>query len=230
MKVLMFGASGMVGQGVLKVCLAAAPVEQVVVVVREPLSNLHPKLKQLVCADLMDAHAWLAAGASVDACFFCLGSSSGGASEAEFARVNRDLPLAVARQLVAVNPGMAFTYVSGVGTDATGSGAVMWARVKGQTENGLLGMGFRSVQLFRPSVIVPLHGEVSKTPLYRWFYRLFGWTLRPLRAWMPLRILDTEQVGLAMLASVAPGRASAVLEPPDIHRLAQASVGVVSKR
>ncbi|MGZ2748707.1 NAD(P)H-binding protein [Burkholderia stagnalis] len=223
MNVILFGASGMVGQGVLRECLLAPDVETVLAVGRSELPLRHPKLRQLVRADLFDYRDVAGQLDGYDACFFCLGVSASDTDEAGFVRLNHDLPLAAAQALVERNPGMTFVYVSGSGTDSTEQGKIMWARVKGRTENALQRLGFRAVYLFRPGIIAPLNGERSKTRLYRLFYSGLGWAVAPLRRLFPNAILDTERVGRAMLQAVRDGGAQAIVEPVDINRLAQAA-------
>jgi uncharacterized protein YbjT (DUF2867 family) len=177
MNVVIFGASGMVGQGVLRECLADAGVARVLAVGRAPLPVSDPKLEVRVVPDLLDLAAIEPRLAECDACFFPLGVSSNGLDEARFTALTYDLTLSVARTLARLRPGMAFTYVSGAGTDSSETGRTMWARVKGRTENALLALPLAAT-MFRPGVIVPMHGEVSKTPSYRVFYRLAGGLLR----------------------------------------------------
>ncbi|WP_329742929.1 NAD-dependent epimerase/dehydratase family protein [Dyella sp. A6] len=222
MKIILFGGSGMVGQGVLRECLRADGVSEVLAIGRAPLEARHPRLKQLVQADLFALAPLQAQFDDFDACFFCVGSSVSGADEDAYTRINHDLPLAVAAVLARANPGMAFTYVSGQGTDASERGRTTWARIKGRTENALQQLGFRAVYLFRPGLIFPLHGETSSTRLYRMTYAALGWLSRPLRRLFPNSVLDTEQIGEAMLQVARSGAGNHVLESTDIHRLAMA--------
>jgi uncharacterized protein YbjT (DUF2867 family) len=221
MNVLIFGATGMVGQGVLRECLLAPDVERVTAVGRTPTGIQHAKLRDLLVPDLMDYRKFEADLRGFDACFFCLGVSSAGMNEARYARITYDLTLAAAEVLVRLNPQMTFVYVSGVGTDGTERGSVMWARVKGRTENALRRLPFKRVHLFRPGVIQPMHGASSKTRVYAVTYMLAGWLLPPLRALFPRRILTTESVGQAMLAVARRGAPQAVLEPGDIYDAAR---------
>jgi uncharacterized protein YbjT (DUF2867 family) len=221
MNVLIFGATGMVGQGVLRECLLAPDVERVTAVGRTPTGIQHAKLRDLLVPDLMDYRKVEADLRGFDACFFCLGVSSAGMNEARYARITYDLTLAAAEVLVRLNPQMTFVYVSGVGTDSTERGSIMWARVKGRTENALRRLPFKRVHLFRPGVIQPMHGASSKTRVYAVTYMLAGWLLPPLRALFPRRILTTESVGQAMLAVARRGAPQAVLEPGDIYDAAR---------
>jgi uncharacterized protein YbjT (DUF2867 family) len=163
MNILIFGATGMVGQGVLRECLAAADVQRVVAVGRTPTGIVHPRLADVVTPNLMDLSSVGAQLAGFDACFFCLGVSSVGMSEPDYTRVTYDLTLSVARSLASINPALTFVYVTGAGTDSSEHGKSMWARVKGRTENELLKLPFKGAYMFRPGVIQPLNAVRSKT-------------------------------------------------------------------
>jgi uncharacterized protein YbjT (DUF2867 family) len=219
MRIAIFGASGMVGQGVLRECLLDPGVRGVLAVGRAPLGRADPKLSEAVVKDLRDLSAVEGALAACDACFFCLGVSSAGLDEARYTALTYDLTLAVATTLARLRPGMAFTYVSGAGTDSTGEGRVMWARVKGRTENALLALPLAAT-MFRPGVIVPLHGERSKTPGYQAFYSAAGWLLRLSRPLLPKSMVTTtEQMGRAMLAAARGQVGKRILESVDINGL-----------
>jgi uncharacterized protein YbjT (DUF2867 family) len=223
MNVLLFGATGMVGQGALRECLLAPDVALVQTIGRTATGQQHPKLREIVHADLFHCDAIADDLKGFDACFFCLGVSSAGMQESEYQRLTYDLTLAVARVLAPLNPGMTFIYVSGAGTDSTEQGRQMWARVKGRTENALRQLPFKAVYLFRPGMIQPLHGIRSKTPSYQFFYSLAGPLLTPLRKLFPNAILTTQIMGQAMLNSVRCGAPKAVLESGDIRLLAEPS-------
>ncbi|MFD8418673.1 epimerase [Streptomyces sp. NPDC059466] len=219
MRVAIFGASGMVGQGVLHACLQDAEVEEVVLVVRSPLEVEHPKIREVVHPDFSDFGAVQGELVGLDACFFCLGVSSAGRDEGEYTRITYDCTLAAARAVSVDNPSLTFTYVSGEGTDSTESGRSMWARVKGRTENALLAMPFHTY-LFRPGYIQPRNGAVSKTPVYRLTYRLTSWLYPVLRRLAPKHVTTTEHLGRAMIAVVAlQGSGPSVLHSPEINRL-----------
>ncbi len=211
----------MVGQGVLRECLAASDVSQVTVVVRSKVAQQHPKLQQLVQADLTNLQPVDEQLEGFDACFFCLGVSSSGMSEEAYRHLTYDITMAAAQTLVRLNPGMTFTYVSGAGTDSTERGRSMWARVKGKTENDLQKLPFAAVYLFRPGVIQPLHGIRSKTPSYHIIYTLMKPLLPLARALFPNFVLTTEEVGRAMLNAARRGTGRVVLEAKDIARLAR---------
>ncbi len=174
MKVILFGASGMVGQGVLRECLLDPEVKTVLSIVRSSTGQEHAKLREIVHKDFFDFSAIESELAGFDACFFCLGVSSAGMSEENYRRVTYDIALAAAKTLVKLNPDMTFVFVSGAGTDSSERGRLMWARVKGQTENALLRLPFKAAYMFRPGVIVPLHGIKSRTMLYRVPYAVLG--------------------------------------------------------
>ncbi|AKF86156.1 NAD(P)H-binding [Myxococcus fulvus] len=220
MKVVLFGATGMVGQGVLRECLLAPDVEQVLVVVRAPTGRRHEKLREVIHQDFMDYGALEASLQGHDACFFCLGVSSAGMGEQAYSRVTYDVTLAAARVLSRLNPTMTFIYVSGAGTDGTEQGRAMWARVKGRTENALLRLPFRAAYMFRPGFIQPLHGIVSRTRLYRSLYAVLGPLYPVFKRLAPRFVTTTEAVGLAMLEVARSGAPKQVLENDDINALA----------
>ena len=226
MKVIIFGATGMVGQGVLLECLRSSDVELVVTVGRSPntsRSRAAPaaKLRELVHHDLANLTPIEAQLEGFGACFFTLGVSSGGMKEAEYDRITYGLTLAVAETLSRVNPGMTFIYVSGVGTDSTEKGRVMWARVKGRTENALLRLPL-SAYLFRPGIIQPLDGIKSKTTAYRIAYALMKPLLPILRWVLPNEVLSTREIGQAMLAVAKRGYASRIMDTKDIRAAVRA--------
>ncbi|WP_328495296.1 NAD(P)H-binding protein [Streptomyces sp. NBC_00414] len=220
MKVILFGATGMVGRGVLRECLRDAAVESVLVVGRTTVGVTHPKLSEVVRSDLTDLGGLEKELSGYDACFFCLGVSSAGMKEAAYRKVTYDLTLAVAGSLAASSPGLTFCYVSGQGTDSSARGRLMWARVKGETENALLALDGVDAYMFRPGLIQPLHGITSKTRAYRVIYATTGRLLPLLRKLAPNRITTTEQVGLAMIAVARGESEDRVLETEGINRLA----------
>jgi uncharacterized protein YbjT (DUF2867 family) len=219
MKLLLFGATGMVGQGALRECLIAADVQRVTTVGRTPVGRPHARLRDIVHANLFDLSALESQLADVDACFFCLGVSALGMTEEAYTKLTYDLTLSVAQALVRMNPRMTFVYVSGVGTDDSERGRTMWARVKGRTENALLRLPFAKAFMFRPGIIIPMHGIVSKTALYRIIYAVMTPLYPVLRRAMPTTITSTEQVGRAMLEVARHGYATPILEPADINSL-----------
>ncbi len=220
MKAVIFGASGMVGQGVLRECLLDPEVEQVLSVVRSATGQFHAKLHELVHGDFMDFSGIEAELTGYDACFFCLGVSSAGLTEGEYARVTYDITMAAATTLVRLNPEMVFEYISGTGTDSTEVGRSMWARVKGRTENALLALPFKTAYMFRPGFIQPLHGIKSKTRVYRVFYAVTMPLLPLLKTVLPQHVTTTELLGRAMIAVARQGYPKKVLEMRDINRAA----------
>lgn len=223
MKVLIFGATGMVGQGVLRECLRADDVETVQTVGRGATGIKHAKLREWVQTDLLDYAAAQGRLAGYHACFFCLGASTVGLDEAQYTRINYEIPLAAANALVQLNPGMTFIYVSGQGT---GSRQAMWAQVKARTEHALLQLPFKAAYMFRPGVIQPVHGARSKTPLYRAFYALGAPLLGASRRLWPQQVLTTEEIGLAMLEVTRHGAPHPILEAPDLRALAERAAHV----
>ncbi len=222
MKVIIFGASGMVGQGVLREALLAPDVEQVLLVGRAAVDQQHAKLQQLVHADLLDYGGLEERLSGYDACFFCLGVSSMGMSEADYARLTYDYTMAAAQALAQRNPDLVFVYVSGAATDSTEKGGSMWARVKGRTENALQRLPFKAVYLFRPGVIQPLNGSRSKTVQYRLTYVVIWPLLSLMRRLWPRSILSTEIIGHAMLNAARGKGAGGVMESGDIYQLSRA--------
>jgi uncharacterized protein YbjT (DUF2867 family) len=218
MKVILFGATGMVGQGVLRECLLADEVESVLAIVRRPTGKKHAKLHELAHQDFYDFSAIEADLAGYDACFFCLGVSSLGMNEKDYTRVSYDITMAAARVLVRLNPGMTFIYVSGAGTDSTEHGRLMWARVKGRVENELLGM-FKGACMFRPAYIQPLHGVAAKSTMTRIAYAAVGPLYPVWKALFPKYVTTTEQVGRAMIQVAKHGAPKRVLENRDIVAL-----------
>ncbi len=219
MKVILFGATGMVGQGVLRECLLAPDVERVLAVGRGATGQQHEKVRELVHKDLSDYSSVEEQLTGYDACFFCLGVSAAGMSEADYRRVTYDFAMAAARTLVKLNPGMTFVFVSGAGTDSTGQGRTMWARVKGETENALLQLPFKAAYMFRPAFIQPLHGVKSRTRLYRALYAVMGPLYPVWKALIPQYVTTSEQVGRAMLHAARRGAPKRVLENADINAL-----------
>ena len=222
MNILLFGATGMVGQGVLRECLLDSDVQLVETVGRTSTGIQDPKLREITHADLLHYGSIENNLRGFDACFFCLGVASAGMTEADYTRVTYDIALAAAQTLSRLNPDMTFIYVSGAGTDSSEHGRVMWARVKGKTENAVLSLPFKAAYVFRPAVIQPLHGIKSKTNLYRVLYSVTGPLLPLLRRLMPGYISTTEQIGRAMLIVARQGAPKRILESRDIVAIADA--------
>ena len=219
MNVILFGATGMVGQGILRECLLDPGVQQILSIVRAPSGRHDPKLRELVHTDFFNYSAIEPQLTGFDACFFALGVSSAGMDEATYKHLTYDLTLAAASTLARLNPQMTFLYISGAGTDSTERGRTMWARVKGKTENDLLKLPFRAAYMFRPGAIQPLHGIRSKTRLYQTFYTIFNPILPILKSAFPQYITTTEQLGRAMLTVTKSGFPKPILESKDINSL-----------
>ena len=227
--VLLFGATGMVGQGVLRECLLDPEVDRVLAVGRSAIGRMvvgeatigqePPKLRELIVPDVADLSGIEAELAGFDACFFCLGVSSIGMAEEQYTRLTYDLTLAVARTVARRSPAATFVYVSGAGTDSTERGRSMWARVKGRTENELLRLPFKAAYMFRPGAILPLHGVRSKTRWVRLIYLVAAPIVPLWRTLAPDSMTTSEQVGRAMLRVAREGYPKRILETPDINRL-----------
>ena len=219
MKVILFGATGMVGQGVLRECLLDADVETVLAVGRSPTGVQNAKLREIVHDNFLDFSTIESQLAGYDACFFCLGVSSVGMSEERYRHLTYDITLAAATTLSKLNPGMVFVYVTGQGTDSTEQGRRMWARIKGKTENDLLKLPFKAAYMFRPAGIQPLHGVKSRTAWIQAIYVVAS----PLLTWLdrvaPKYMTTTEQVGRAMIKVARDGYPKPVLESEDINRV-----------
>lgn len=217
MRVLLFGATGMIGQGVLRAALMDPEVEFVQTVGRTPTGVKHEKLRGLIHTDLLHFAAIESELRGFDACFFCLGVSSAGLSEPEYRKVTYDIALAAAEPLARLNPNMTFIFVSGAGTDSSEKGRIMWARVKGATENALMRLPFRASYMFRPGFIQPVAGARSKTAVYRFVYAIMTPLTPVLRRLFPSYVLTTHELGLAMLRVARAGYPKRVLETSDIR-------------
>jgi uncharacterized protein YbjT (DUF2867 family) len=220
MNIIIFGATGMVGQAALRESLLDPGVERVLTVGRSPTGQKHDKLRELVLADLTNYSAVAADLAGYDACFFCLGVSSAGMSEADYRRVTVDIAVAAGRALVAASPAMTFIFVSGTGTDSTGTSRTMWARVKGEAENAIFALPFKAAYAFRPAFIQPMHGITSRTRSYRVLYAVMRPLVPVLMALFPGQATTTERIGRAMLNVARDGASKRILDTPDINAAA----------
>lgn len=219
MKVLIFGASGMIGRGVLLECTRTSDVDLVVTLGRTAAGTQDGKVREIVHGDLFNYAGIEDKLGGIDACFFCLGVASSGMKEEDYTRITYGFTMAAAQTLSRLNPGMTFIFVSGSGTDSTEKGRAMWARVKGRTENALLKLPLQAY-MFRPGFIEPMDGIQSKTPLYRKFYTVLGPLFPLLRRMFPNQVLSTRQLGRAMLNVARSGYAKRILEPRDIRMAA----------
>ncbi|OUJ74940.1 NAD-dependent epimerase/dehydratase family protein [Hymenobacter crusticola] len=216
-KAIVTGATGMVGEGVLHECLNHPEVEQVLAISRKPSGVTHPKLREIVHADFQNLTPIQDQLTGYDACFFCLGVSSVGMKQPEYRRLTYDLTLHFAETLLPRNPDLTFCYVSGAGTDSTGHGRSMWARVKGQTENKLLELGFRQAYMFRPGFMKATPGLKNVLPMYKYI----NWLYPILRKVTPQYVSTLQELGLAMINAARKGYPKPVLEVPDIVTLAK---------
>jgi uncharacterized protein YbjT (DUF2867 family) len=217
-KVIITGATGMVGEGVLLECLEHPAIEQVLMVNRRPYSAKHPKLKECLVPDFMNLERFNNQLTGYDACFYCAGVSSAGMSEKEYSHIIYDITTNFARTLASLNPQMILVYVSGSLTDSSEKGRVMWARVKGKTENALMRLGFQKVYNFRPGFMRPTPGQHN----IKSYYKVIGWMYPFLRVLLPNQVSTMSDVGLAMINCVLKGYPKQVLEIRDINSLARA--------
>jgi uncharacterized protein YbjT (DUF2867 family) len=218
--VVLFGATGMVGGGVLLECLDDPRVQSVIAISRSSLGRSHGKLREILHADFFNYEALHSEFAPCDACFFCLGITSVGLDEAEYSHLTYDLTTAAARSIVTANRNMTFCYVSGVGTDSTERSRTMWARVKGRTENAIRGMGFRDAYMFRPGFIQPVRGVRSKTAWYQAAYDVLAPISPLLLRLAPNHITTTARMGRAMIRVASTGYDRNILYTRDINALA----------
>jgi len=216
-KAIVFGATGMVGEGVLHACLNHSEVESVLVVSRRPCGVQHPKLKELIHRDFFDYSAIENQLTGYNACYFCLGVTSVGKNEQEYTRLTYDLTMQAARTLSRLNPTMTFCYVSGSGTDSTEQGRLMWARVKGKTENDLMKLAFKSVYAFRPGFIKPIGGLKNAYGVSK----VLGTAYPVLRTLFPKYVCTLEDLGQAMIQVTLKEYSKRVLENVDIAQLGQ---------
>jgi hypothetical protein len=222
-KVLIFGSTGMVGQGVLRECLLDSAVTKVLVINRSTCGVKNSKLEEILQPEPTNISSLSKKLAEYDACFFCLGVSSVGMTEESYKHVSYDFTMDAAKVLVQANSAMTFVYVSGQGTDSSEKGRIMWARVKGKTENDLLKMPFKGKYMFRPGFIQPMHGEVSKVGWYNSIYQFMKPVYPLLHKVLPGQTTSTEAVARAMLVVAKQGSDKKVLSNEDINRLSSIS-------
>jgi uncharacterized protein YbjT (DUF2867 family) len=213
-KVIITGATGMVGEGVLFECLQNETVSEVLIINRKHYECNHPKLKELIVPDFFQLQQFTETIRGYDACFFCAGVSSVGMKEDKYTYITYDTTLAFAKAVLEYNPGLVFTYVSGSHTDSTEKGRSMWARVKGKTENDLIKLPFRGEYNFRPGIMLPFDGQKN----WKGFYKVIA---KAIRFFAPKSVLHIQQVGKAMINAVTIGYPKSVLEVDDIRKLAQ---------
>jgi nucleoside-diphosphate-sugar epimerase len=212
-KVIITGATGMVGEGVLFECLQNAMVSEVLMVNRRHYECVHPKLKELIVPDFFQLEKFADKIQGYDGCFFCAGISSVGMKEDKYIRITYDTTLSFAKTLLAHNPDMVFTYVSGAQTDSSEKGRMMWARVKGKTENDLMKLPFKAEYNFRPGVMLPFEGQKNWKSIYKFI-------VKAIKLIAPKKILTMQEVGRAMINAVTTGYPKTILEVADIRKLA----------
>jgi uncharacterized protein YbjT (DUF2867 family) len=215
-KVILTGATGMIGKGVLLECLDDESVSEILVIGRNGIGFSHPKVKELIHTDFSEFESIKSQLSGYDACFFCLGISAAGLKEEQYKNITYDFTLALAETLAKLNRSMTFNYVSGMGTDSTEKGRMMWARIKGKTENDILKLGFKQALMFRPGMIIPLRGIQSRTKSYQFIYDYFLWMVKLVKTLSPNSVVTTTQIGKAMINSIKTGHDKKILEPKDI--------------
>jgi uncharacterized protein YbjT (DUF2867 family) len=221
--VIITGATGMVGKGVLLECLDHPEVKSVLSIGRRPLGIQHPKLKELLHADFSEFASVAEKLKGYDACYACMGVSAAGLSEAEYTKMTYGFTMALASELVEINPEMTFTYVSGEGTDSSEKGRQMWARVKGKTENDIIKLGFKQAFAFRPGAIIPLRGIEPSSKIYRTAIKYLKWLILAIKKIAPNSVVNTTQIGLAMINVTKRGYGKSIIRPADILILADAN-------
>ncbi len=221
MKVIVTGASGMIGKGVLLECLEHKDITEVLSIGRKTLGMDHPKLKELQHADFSEFDSVANQLKGYDACYHCMGVSAANLDEATYTKMTYDFSMALMRVLYKNNPQMTVTYVSGQGTDSSEKGRSMWARVKGKTENDIIALGFKQAFAYRPGGIIPKKGVEPSSKLYRVLISNLGWLLKLMKTLAPNSIVDTEQIGLSMIHISQRGYSQKVINPKDILALAK---------
>lgn len=223
LKVIITGATGMVGEGVLYECLQHTDVEKVLVITRNPCGYSHPKLTEIIYSNFFDISSLGDRLKGYNACYFCLGNTALGKNEAEYFRLTYKLTLNFATTLASLNPDMTFCYISGAGTDSSEKGRIMWARVKGKTENDLMKLPFKRVYNFRPGGIIPFL-PLKPTQTYYKTYKYTGWLFPLMKVITPNYIITLKDLAAAMINSSLAGYPKNILEIKDIKLLAKVKV------
>ena len=217
-KVIITGSTGMVGEGVLLECLSHPAIKQVLMVNRRHADIQHPKLEELIVPDFLNLNDFTAQLTGYDACFYCAGISSRGMSEQDYNHITYDITMHFANKLAGINPQMVFSFISGSLTDSTEKGKMMWARVKGKTENALMKLPFKNEYNFRPGFMKPTPGQKN----VKSYYKVIGGLYPVFRALFPNQVSTMKQVGMAMINSALKGYPKQILEIKDIKALAEA--------
>jgi len=223
LRVIITGATGMVGEGVLHECLQHTDVETVLVITRNPSGYSHPKLTEIIHGNLSDISSLSDRLKGYNACYFCLGVTSLGKTEVEYIRLTYTLTMNFAKTLAMLNPDMTFCYISGAGTDSSEQGRTMWARVKGKTENDLMKLPFKKVYNFRPAGIIPFLPLKPSQTFYKSF-KYLGWLFPIMKVITPGYIVTLRDLAAAMINSSLTGYSKNILEVKDIKKLANTSV------
>jgi uncharacterized protein YbjT (DUF2867 family) len=221
MKVIITGATGMVGKGVLLECLDHPEITGVLSISRRAIGLDHPKLKELIHPDFSEFASVSEHLKGYDACYASMGVSSAGMDEELYTKLTYQFTMALAEELLKINPQITFNYVSGQGTDSTEKGRSMWARVKGKTENDLIKLGFKQAFMFRPGAIIPLRGVEPSSKTYRVLIKYLTWLLKLIKLLAPNAVVDTIQIGQAMINVTQSGYDKKVLRPKDIQVLSK---------
>jgi len=220
MKVIVTGATGMVGKGVLLECLEDSTITEVVSISRRTLGLEHAKLKEILHSDFSNFEAIKDQLSECDSAFLCMGVSAAGMDEAEYYKLTYDFTMSLANTLYEMSPNLTLTYTSGQGTDSTEKAKSMWARVKGKLENDLLAIGFKGAYMYRPGLIIPLRGIRSGTKLYQFFYDYLMWLIKLIKLVFPNSIVNTTQMGISMIQVAKSGYDQKILDPKDILKSA----------
>jgi uncharacterized protein YbjT (DUF2867 family) len=218
MKIILYGGTGMIGEGALIECLEDPTVEKVLAIVRKPTGHQHEKLEELTLPDFLDYSRFMDKIAGYDACIYALGISAMGMSEGDYRRVTHDFTVAAGKALLEANPGMRMCFISGSGTSL--QSRQMWARVKGEAEQALLDMPFSSAHMFRPAGIMPKKGVKIRIRAYKIAYALMGWSAPIFNALSKGSFTDTEQLGKALIKVAKEGPPKKILEAKDIIEVA----------
>ncbi len=221
LKVIITGSTGMIGKGVLLECLDNNEVEKVLLIHRSTVGIQHDKLEEIIHYDFENYDAISEKLKDYDAVFLCMGVSAAGMNEEKYTKVTYDFTLALAKKLFELNPNMTCIYVSGQGTDSSEKGRSMWARVKGKTENDLLKLGFKGTYMFRPGAIIPLRGIKSRTKAYQFVYDYLMWLVKLIKWISPKSVVNTTQLGLAMINIANRGYSKNIIDPADIISLSE---------
>jgi hypothetical protein len=222
LSVIITGATGMIGEGVLYECINHPQIEKILVITRKSTGYKHAMLTEIIHDDFSDISGLTDLLKGYNACYFCLGVTSVGKNEADYKRLTYDLTLNFAKTLAAINPNMTFCYVSGAGTDSTETGKRMWARVKGKTENELMKLPFKQVYNFRPGAIEPFL-PLRPTQTYYKTYKYLKWAFAVVKIFKPEIIISLKDLAAAMINSSLSGYSKSNLEISDIKQLAKAN-------